>query len=97
MSSILIDAFLFDEENEEEFAVHGISANQVAQVLDSVYVIFKNRKNRRGLYLLVGRDKGGLCISIPIERTNMTHVWRPITAWQSKTGERTALEKNERN
>jgi uncharacterized DUF497 family protein len=97
MSSILIDAFLFDEENEEEFAVHGISVNQVAQMLDNVYVILRNRKNRRGIYLLIGRDKNGICISVPIERTHQIHVWRPITAWQSKAGEKTILEKNERD
>ena len=96
MSIINIETFLFDDENEEKLIAHGLSAYRVMQVLDNIYVYLPNRKGRRGLYLIIGRDNGGSCISIPIERTHIATVWRPITAWPSKAGEETILKKNER-
>ena len=96
MSSPLIDTFLIDDENEEEFSHHGLSVNNVFQILDNFYIILPNRKHRTGKYLIIGRDNGGNCISVPIEPTKTNGLWRPITAWFSKKGEETILEKHER-
>ena len=96
MSSPRIETFLFDDENEEEISAHGLSVNRVIQVLDNLHIILPNRKRRRGRYLIIGRDNGGTCISVPIEPTNTFGLWRPVTAWHSKKGEETILEKNER-
>jgi len=96
MSSPRIESFIFDDENEEKIMSHGLSAYRVMQVIDNVHVVLPNRKGRRGLYLIIGRDNGGSCISIPVERTLNPSIWRPITAWLSKTGEKTVLEKKER-
>lgn len=96
MSSPRIETFLFDDENEEKIISHGLSVLRVIQVLDNLCIIFPNRKRRRGIYLIIGRDNGGTCISIPIERTQISGVWRPITAWPCKKGEETILNKNER-
>jgi|WetSurMetagenome_2_1015567.scaffolds.fasta_scaffold142879_2 uncharacterized DUF497 family protein len=96
MSSPLIEEFLFDELNEAKINSHGLSIHQVAQVLENTHVIIHNRKQRRGLYLLIGKDRGGNCISIPIEKTYHPKLWRPITAWFSKNSERTLIEKRER-
>lgn len=92
MSRPHIEAFLVDDENEGKFAAHGLSARQVVQVLDNIHIVIKNRKRRRGLYLIVGKDNGGACIAIPVEPTHEPTVWRPITAWPCKPGERTILE-----
>lgn len=96
MSSPRIEAFLIDDENEEKFAAHGLSVHHVRQVPDNVYVILRNRKRRRGLYLVVGRDNGGRCLAVPVEPTRKAGLWRPITAWPCKTHERTMLEKSGR-
>jgi uncharacterized DUF497 family protein len=93
MSSLRIEAFLIDDENEGKFASHGLSVAQVLQVLDDVHLVIKNRKRRRGLYLIAGRDSGGRRISVPVERTRRAAVWRPITAWPCKPYERRLLEK----
>ncbi|MBI4287626.1 MAG: hypothetical protein HY671_04245 [Chloroflexi bacterium] len=93
MSSPRIDTLLIDEENEEKFAAHGVSARQVTEVLGNVHVVLKNRKQRRGLYLLVGKDKSGRCIAVPVEATHKKTLWRPITAWPCKQSEETLLEK----
>ena len=95
MSSPRIESFLFDDENEEKIATHGLSVYRVIQVLDNIHVVIPNRRRRRGLYLVIGRDNGGSCISIPVQSTHISTLWRPITAWTCKKGEETLLEKNE--
>jgi len=96
MSSPNIETFLFDEENEEKITNHGLSINRVLQILDNAHIIMPNRKRRRAKYLIIGRDNGGTSISVPIEPTHKSGIWRPITAWLSKKGEETILDKNER-
>lgn len=93
MSSPRIEAFLIDDENEEKFAAHGLSVIQVLQVLDNVHAVLRNRKRRRGIYLIIGRDDGGTCIAVPVEPTHELTLWRPITAWPCKPHEKTLLEK----
>ena len=93
MSRPHVEAFFIDEENEEKFAKHGISVRQALEVLENIHIVLKNRKQRRGIYLLVGRDNSGMCISIPVERTHQATLWRPITAWPCKSHEETLLEK----
>jgi len=93
MSSPRIEAFLIDDENEEKIASHGLSVRQVLQLLDNGHVVLRNRKRRRGLYLIIGSDSGGACIAVPVEPTHETAVWRPITAWSCKPHERTLLER----
>ena len=96
MSSSRIEAFLIDDENEEKIAAHGLSVYQVMQILGNVHVVLRNRKRRRGFYLIVGRDDGGACIAVPVEPTYEATLWRPITAWPCKTHEKTVLEKSRR-
>ena len=96
MSSPLIEEFLIDDLNETKIGSHGLSVRQIIQVLENKHIIIPNRKRRRGLYLVIGRDNGGNCIAIPVERTYDSRLWRPITAWFCKDSERTLLEKKER-
>lgn len=87
MSTPDIADFLFDDDNEEKMARHGMTPRSVAQVLDNEHVVVTNRKMRRGLYLVIGRDHGGAAITIPVEPTHDPSVWRPLTAWPSKKHE----------
>lgn len=79
--------FIYDYENEAKFANRGLSSGVVDQILDNELAIFRNRKRRRGLYLVIGRDHGGGYITVPIEKTAKFGYWRPITAWRSKQSE----------
>ena len=91
MSRIDIEAFAIDDDNEEKFASHGLTATRIVQVLDGPMVVVPNRKARRATYLLIGRDHGGGCIAIPIEPTFDPTVWRPVTAWPCKRHEQARL------
>jgi uncharacterized DUF497 family protein len=84
--------FLFDDHNEEKCAAHGLHPRQLEQVLDGEITLVPNRRGRRGVYLLIGRDHGGTCIAVPIEPTRESGIWRPITAWPCKDHERTLLD-----
>jgi hypothetical protein len=87
-----ITNLLIDDDNEDKFAAHGLSARQIVQVLASPYLIVPNRRGRSAPYLLIGVDFGGACIAIPIEATHDPGVWRPKTAWRCKDSERARLE-----
>jgi hypothetical protein len=85
--------FLFDDENEGKIAAHRLTSWRVLQVLQNKHIVVPNRRRRRASFLIVGRDNGGACISVPIERTRDPLVWRPVTAWLSKDSERRQLER----
>ena len=82
-----VETFAFDEENEDEMAEHGISPDQVLQILDAPYQIKKNRRGRRATHLVIGRDQQDQCIAVPVEPTPHPMIWRPVTAWFCKRHE----------
>ena len=86
-----VNEFVFDDDNEEKFAVHGVTPRQVHQVLQNDWIIFRNRRARRAAYLLIGTDSSGRCIAVPIERTHNQGLWRPVTAWYCKPSEESRL------
>ena len=81
VKNVRVLSFLFDEANELEIARHQVSPERTDEVLDGPHVIVPNRRNRRGLIMVIGRDHGGACIAIPAEPTHDPTLWRPITAW----------------
>ena len=93
MSTPYVATLLWDDENIEKLAGHGLALERVDEVLDDPgRVIATNRQDRRALYLLIGRDDGGAAISVPVEPTHDPYMWRPITAWLSKDSERAMLQ-----
>lgn len=83
----LIADFAFDDENVDKMWVHGIRPKQVRQVLDNDPRVAVNKRGERADLLVIGRDYGGACITIPIEPTTEPLVWRPVTAWYCKESE----------
>ena len=93
MSSLAVHTFVFDDENMEKFASHGLTERQVDQILDGQFVHYRNRRRRRAERLLIGRDYGGQCIVVPIEPTREQGVWRPVTAWRCSDAHEVRLRK----
>ena len=91
MSTPEIQAFLFDDDNESKFFSHGLTPRRVQQILSNQHLVVPNRSGRAGEYLIIGVDDGGANITVPIQPTHDRTVWRPVTAWPSKRGERTRL------
>jgi hypothetical protein len=82
-----IEDLQIDDENIEKMWAHGVLPEQLLQMLGNRPLVIANRKDRRGIYLVIGRDDGGACIATPIEPTPDPVVWRPITAWPCKKNE----------
>jgi hypothetical protein len=74
----------FDEGNESELALHHITANEVMQLLWAA-----NKKGLAGVWLAVGFTDGGRALSVPIIYDSGRNALRPVTGWDSSTGERT--------
>jgi hypothetical protein len=91
LSTPVVEAFLFDDDNEEKLWQHGLTPGQVMQILEWPHRIKRNRKNRRASHLVVGHDDQGRCIAVPIEPTHDRMIWRPVTAWLCKPHEETWL------
>jgi predicted RNA binding protein YcfA (HicA-like mRNA interferase family) len=72
---------VFDDANEDEMHAHGIRPRQVIELLDNGPWIGPNKKRERASHMLIGRDNGGVCITVPIEPTRDPLIWRPVTAY----------------
>lgn len=88
---MLVADFAFDDDNIDKLWAHGVRPSDVLDVLESEYVIVPNRRNRQASHLLIGRDRAGRCLAIPIEPTYDDVVWRPVTAWLCKPRERSLM------
>ena len=87
MARMRILNLIISERAESKMHDHGISADQLREMLDNPYVVNRNRKNRVAEYAPIGRDDSGLCIAAPILPTDDPTVWRPVTAWKCKRSE----------
>jgi uncharacterized DUF497 family protein len=81
MRTVDVSELLFDDDNEAKFAEHGVTIEEVAQVLHGVPQFRKNRAERRATHLMIGRTFGGRWLIVPIERCGSSGVWRPVTAF----------------
>lgn len=87
--------FAFDAANIGKLDLHRLSRWQVVEALASVHVVIRNRKLGTAPFLLIGRDRGGRCIALPIEPTSDPTLWRPVTGWYCKQSEEDILRRRE--
>lgn len=78
----------FDEWNEGEMARHRVTAREVLQVLDGDPVFLPNKQGHEAPIIMIGPTFGGRFLTVPLGRTIVEDVWRPVTAWDSSSGER---------
>lgn len=78
----------FDDDNEGEFARHGVMVAEIRQVLDGEPVFFRNRRQHAAAILMVGPTYGGRFLTVPLATTMVEGLWRPATAWESDQNER---------
>ena len=87
MSSPQIHDLAFDDENEEKLSQRGISPEDAVDLLEQPHVLIRNKRQHRGLYKLIGRDRGGRILTIILEPTTIKSTWRPVTGWLSSRAE----------
>ena len=91
MATITVEAFNFDEENEDKLAGHGLRERDVRAILEGVHRVIPNKKGHRASHQVIGRDSQGRCIVVCIEPTHDPVLWRPVTAWVANTNHQLAL------
>jgi hypothetical protein len=87
MARIAIVDFAISDRAESKMWAHGVTREQILQLLRNRLVVVANRKNRAAGHVVIGRDDNDRCIAIPVLPTDDPAVWRPITAWYCKPGE----------
>ena len=65
----------------------GILPEDLYAVIDSLYVVIRNRRGRAASHVLIGYDPYGRCLAAPIARTDQPRVWPVITVWPCKPSE----------
>jgi hypothetical protein len=87
-----VDEFAIDEVNEEKFERHGVTVQEVLQVLQAgEFRMFRNKGRRRenAEYVVIGTTLGGRFLTIPVDAMPIPGQWRPRTAWESSEAEQT--------
>jgi len=69
MANITVLEFRISEKAESKFWAHGITRQQVNELLGNRLVAISNRKRRAARHLVIGRDNNGRCIAVPVMPT----------------------------
>lgn len=89
-----IDDLEWDEANEDHVFGHGFTRVRLNAVLEGPYLVLRNKRSGSGEYKIVGRDRGGMLVTIVIAQTRKAGVWRPVTAWPSSADEEVHAKRN---
>jgi uncharacterized DUF497 family protein len=85
--SLDVGELAFDDENEAKLAAHGVTIEEVLQVLDGAPRFFGNRRDRRATHVMLGPTFGGRLLVVPLEEWG-SGIWRPVTAFDADDEQR---------
>lgn len=74
----------WNEANREHATRHGISVDEITQMLQNGPTVRRNRKGRSGDYYVLGDTDGGRHIVAVVAWDTNRQVVRPITAWEQR-------------
>lgn len=74
----------WDDANREHATRHGITEEEINQVLRGSPVIRRNRKGRSGDYYAFGSTHGGREVVVVVAWDSARRIIRPITAWEQR-------------
>ena len=75
---------LIDDANRDKLHSHGVSVRQALEVVDENPRLLTNATRTGAPFLLVGPDRHGTFITLPIDPTGEYGTWRPRTGYPSK-------------
>jgi uncharacterized DUF497 family protein len=70
---------LWDEDNEQHIAGHGITPAEVREMLSNRHLTMSN-PHAEGRITLIGVTNGGRVLSVALDPTHDSGTWRPVTA-----------------
>ena len=73
----------WDEHNLRHATAHGISADEIDQVIANGPVYRRNKRGRSADYLAAGNTDGGRRVVVAFEWRPAIRRVRPITAWEA--------------
>lgn len=79
----------FDDENETHLARHAITPVEANEVFEGRPVFVPNRKQLTAAWLMLGDTAGGRALTIAVLVLDAQRRLRPITGWDSTSGELT--------
>jgi len=91
---IQIRTLVWDEHNEEHIARHGVTPREVSQMVENPHIVVRNRSDRQGQHLMIGRTHGGRALTVALTKTRSTETWRPVTAYPATDAQSRLLEKH---
>lgn len=74
----------WDEGNLAHATAHGISADEIDQVIANGPAYRRNKRGRSADYLAFGITDGGRRVVVAVEWRQATRRIRPITAWEMR-------------
>jgi len=81
-AEIEVTGLTWDEANEAKVEAHGISAQDVEDVLANQPRFFRNLPDRSAEYVMLGPDSEDRFVFAPIVPTQTVGVWYPVTAYR---------------
>lgn len=81
--AIVVDAFVWDEENESHCMRHGLTPFIAEEVRSRAPLFFLNKKRTTGSHLMIGPALNGRFWAVVILKQDNPGLWRPITGWPS--------------
>ncbi len=81
------EGFEWNQKNQDELWSHNIRPWEVEEVFWNHPVWARNKKGRKGDYLMVGRTNGGRKLTIPVRPHAVSRQLEPITGWESSLAE----------
>ena len=76
---------------EEKLWARHISADQAQQVLTNEHIVVSKKEGATASHLLIGRDHGGRCLTLPMVETSDRGTWAVVTGWPSAPREEARL------
>lgn len=87
------DDLEFDDDNEGHLARHAITPHEVAEVFLDEPVFVSNKRGLAATWLMLGDTAGGRALTVAVLCQEARRRLRPITGWDSTTGELTRLRR----
>ena len=78
---------LWWQENVEKLAVHGITQDEVLEVIELDWWVVYVHPDYPEQVRIVGPTRGGRLITVALDPTDQPELWRPITGWEATRGE----------
>jgi len=81
-----VEGFEWDDGNVSKVELRA-TLEEVESLLESRYVLVKNKRRRAGVLKLIGRAYNGRLLTVILAPTSSPATWRPVNAWDSDSEE----------